>query len=46
MMTLAIISLMVGMVLGQRFKVLVLMPTIAIALVLANGAGGARTDSV
>ena len=46
MMTLATVSLLVGMVLGQRFKVLVLMPTIAIALVLAVGAGVARADTV
>src|ERR1700686_889170 len=45
-MTLAMISLLVGMVLGQRFKVLVLMPTIAIALVLAIGVGVARADTV
>ena len=46
MMTLATISLLVGMVLGQRFKVMVLLPTIAIALVLAIGAGLARVDTV
>ena len=46
MMTLAMISLLVGMVLGQRFKVLVLMPTIAIALILVIGVGVARADTV
>jgi hypothetical protein len=46
MMTSAMISLLVGMVLGQRFKFPVLMPTIAIALVLAIGAGIARGDTV
>jgi hypothetical protein len=46
MMTLAMVSLLVGMVLGQRFKVLVLMPTIAIALVFAIGAGMAHADTV
>jgi hypothetical protein len=46
MMTLTMVSLLVGMVLGQRFKVLVLMPTIAMALVLAIGAGVARADAV
>jgi hypothetical protein len=46
MMTLAMVSLLVGIVLGQRFKVLVLMPTIAIALVLAIGAGVAHADPV
>jgi hypothetical protein len=46
MMTFAVISLLVGMELGQRFKVMVLMPTIAIALVLAIGAGIARADTI
>jgi hypothetical protein len=46
MMTFATISLLVGMVLGQRFKVLVLMPTIAIALILVIGVGVARADTV
>ncbi len=43
-MTAALISLLIGMMLGQRFKVLVLMPAIAIALVIAVGAGVARAD--
>ena len=38
-MILSMVSLLVGMVLGQRFKVLVLMPATAIVLVLAVGAG-------
>jgi hypothetical protein len=41
MMTLAMVSLLVGIVLGQRFNVLVLVPTIAIALVLAIAVAGA-----
>ena len=45
MMTLTMISLLVGMVLGQRFKVLVLVPTIAIPLIFALGAGIARADT-
>jgi hypothetical protein len=46
-MTYLIISLLVGAVLGlgRGFKVLVLMPTIAIALVLAIGTGVAHADS-
>jgi hypothetical protein len=44
-MTLAMISLVVGMVLGQRFKVLVLLPAIALALVLAIGGGIVRAES-
>jgi hypothetical protein len=39
------ISLLVGMVLGQRFKVLVLLPAIAFALLLAIGGGIVRADS-
>jgi len=45
MMTLAMVSLLVGMVLGQRFTVLVLMPTSLIALAFAIGAGVARADT-
>jgi hypothetical protein len=45
MMTLSMVSLLVGMVLGQRFKVLVLLPAIALALVLALGGGIVRADS-
>ena len=45
MMTFTMISLLVGMVLGQRFKVLVLMPTVAIALILVIGVGVARADT-
>jgi hypothetical protein len=46
MMTLAMISLLVGMVLGQRFKVLILVPAMALALVLAVGTGVASADTV
>jgi hypothetical protein len=46
MFTPAIISLLVGMFLGQRFKVLVLAPVILLTLILAIGAGIARVDAV
>jgi hypothetical protein len=46
MMTLAMISLLAGMVLGQRFKVPVLVPATALGLVLAIGAGIAHADAV
>lgn len=39
MMILSMISLLVGAALGQRFKVMVLMPATAIVLVLAAVAG-------
>jgi hypothetical protein len=39
MMILSIISLLVGALLGQRFKVMVLMPATAIVLVVAIGTG-------
>jgi hypothetical protein len=45
MLTPTIISLLVGMVLAQRFKVLVLFPVIALALVFAGGAAMARPDA-
>jgi hypothetical protein len=44
-MALAIISLLVGMVLGQRFRVLVLLPTIAIVVLVTVGAGLVQADS-
>jgi len=46
MMTLALISLLAGMVLGQRFKVLILIPATALALVFATGTGIVRADTV
>jgi membrane protein DedA with SNARE-associated domain len=39
MMMLAVVSFLVGAVLGQRFKVLVLIPATAIMLVLAAATG-------
>jgi predicted Na+-dependent transporter len=46
MMTLIILNLLAGLVLGQRFKVLVLVPAIVLALLVAIGAGIARGDGV
>jgi hypothetical protein len=40
-----IICVLVGMVLGQRFKVLVLLPAIGVALIVAIGVGVASADS-
>jgi hypothetical protein len=45
MMTLGIFSLLFGMAMGQRFKVLVLLPGIAVALVVAVGAGIAQAET-
>ena len=39
MITLSIISLFVGVALGQRFKIRVLIPAFAILVILAIGAG-------
>ena len=44
MVTPAIIGLLVGIFLAQRFKVLVLAPVILLTLILAIGAGIARAD--
>jgi hypothetical protein len=44
MMTSLIISLLAGMVLGQRFKVLILLPAIGFAVIVAIGAGIAQGD--
>jgi hypothetical protein len=44
MMTLTILSLLAGLILGQRFKVLVLVPAIPLALLLAVGTGITRAD--
>ena len=46
MMTLAIISLLAGMVLGQRFKVLILVPATALALAFTVGVGIAQAEAV
>ena len=43
MITLSMISFLVGVALGQRFKVLVLMPAFAIVLVFAVGTAQAQT---
>jgi uncharacterized membrane protein len=45
-MMLATIGFFVGIVLGQRFKVTAVLPTIAIALVLAIGVGIVRADTL
>ena len=41
----ALISLSIGIVLGQRFKVLILAPAFMLTLVLAVGSGLSRTDA-
>jgi hypothetical protein len=46
LMTLTILSLLAGLVLGQRFRVLVLLPAIALALLVAVGDGMARADGI
>jgi hypothetical protein len=43
-MTSLIISFLVGMVLGQRFKVLILLPAIALALITVLSGGIARAE--
>jgi hypothetical protein len=45
-MTLLIISLLMGMVLGQRFKVLVLVPAMVFVLLVAIGEGTARAEGL
>jgi hypothetical protein len=45
MMTLLLVSFFVGAVLGQGFKVLVLVPAFAIALVVAIATGVAHADT-
>jgi hypothetical protein len=40
----ALVSLMIGVVLARRFKVLILAPAFMLTLVLAIGTGLARTD--
>ena len=46
MLTPTLISLLVGMVLAQRFKVLVLFPAILLTLFLATGAAIVRTQQL
>jgi predicted Na+-dependent transporter len=45
-MAVALISLLIGMVLGQRFKVLALVPAMAVVVLIAVGAGVARGAGV
>ena len=45
MMTLSMISFLVGAVLGQRFKIIVLIPAFAIMLFLAVGTGLAHAQT-
>jgi hypothetical protein len=45
-MTLLVVSFLVGAVLGQGFKVFVLVPAYAIALLIAVGTGVAHVDTV
>jgi hypothetical protein len=44
MLAAAVISLVVGMALGQRFKVLVLLPAIGLAVIVTTSAGVLRAD--
>lgn len=44
-MTLALFSLLGGVVLAQRFKILVMVPATALTLVIAAGLGTARDDA-
>jgi hypothetical protein len=44
-MTVEVVSLVVGLALGLRFKVFALVPTVAIALIFVIDTGGARGDS-
>jgi hypothetical protein len=46
MITLSIVSFLVGAVLGQHFKVLVLMPTTAILVVLSAATGLTQSHTV
>jgi len=46
LLTFVLISLLVGMVLGQRFKVLVLVPAIAVWLPVAIGVGIAHSEEL
>ena len=44
MLSLAIFSILIGMVLAQRFKVLILVPAIGSALIIVSGLGLAGAD--
>lgn len=46
MMILALLCLLAGMVVAQRFKVLILVPTISVALAFTIGTGIARAESL
>lgn len=46
MTILALLCLLAGMVIAQRFKVLILVPTISVALVFTIGTGIARAEPV
>ena len=46
MLTFVLLSLLAGMVLAQRFKVLVLAPAIAVTVLAATGLGLARHDGL
>jgi membrane protein DedA with SNARE-associated domain len=46
MIILSMVSLLIGAVLGQGFKVIVLMPATAIVLALAVGTGAAHAHTV
>jgi hypothetical protein len=45
-MTFLMISLLAGIVLGQRFNIFILVPGIALALVLVVGSGIERADTL
>ena len=45
MIAYVVLTLLIGMVLGQRFKVVVLMPTIALVLAVTICVGIARADA-
>jgi hypothetical protein len=45
MFVLVILSTLAGMVLGQRFKVLILLPAIAVTLLVTIAAGLARAET-
>jgi hypothetical protein len=46
MMTVILFSLLAGLLLGQRFRVLVLVPAMTLALLAAVGSGVARADGL
>ena len=46
MMILILFSLLAGLVLGQRFRILVLVPALMLALLAGVGSGVARADGI